>query len=192
MFRKNKQQSGFTLIELLVVIGIMGVLMAIAIPSEINYRLKSELKTSVKDLRSMYWDAQSYSLAPRAKNITAYEVTVTKSSAPASPLTEKECVALDDCPTDINKVTFGSNIYISDIKYLNCVSLPAVTDKLSTYFLVGDNKTSGTMSFFDKVGGNPVKCDKIEIIMSSIAVSNYNFMITLDSTNNSIDYAPAT
>jgi len=184
----TKRNSGFTLLELMVVIGIMGVLMAIAIPAENTYRLKAELKTSVKDLRSMYWDAQSHSLAPTTKDVTAYEIAVTKqSSAPTPPISEQECVG-NTCG-DINKVTFGSNIFISDIK---CVvgSATGITS-LATYFAVGNNKTSGTMSFYNSVGGALIDCDNIELIMSSIAVSGYNFKITLDRTNNSIDYSPA-
>jgi prepilin-type N-terminal cleavage/methylation domain-containing protein len=189
MFKNKNFQSGFTLIEIVVVIGIMGVLMAIAIPSEISYRHKAELKTSVKELRSLYWDAQSRSLAPRQKDVGFYEIAVIKQTPPLSQtiFTEKECIDNINCPADIGQVTLGNNIYVSDIK---CATGPTTTTtSLATYFAVGDNKTSGTMDFYETVGGSPINCDKIEIIMSSIIVSDYEFKITLDRTSNSIDYA---
>ncbi len=50
--RRNRGDEGFTLIELLVVVVILGILIAIAIPTYLNYRKSAADKSAQSDLRN--------------------------------------------------------------------------------------------------------------------------------------------
>ena len=50
--RRNRGDDGFTLIELLVVVVILGILIAIAIPTYLNYRKSAADKSAQSDLRN--------------------------------------------------------------------------------------------------------------------------------------------
>ncbi len=57
---KARGRAGFTLVEVLIVIAILGVIVAIAIPSFTKYKLRGYMATLDYDSRDAYTAAQAY------------------------------------------------------------------------------------------------------------------------------------
>lgn len=190
MFKtKTKFKSGFTLVELLVTLGIMMLLMGITMPFEISYRNKAEIKKSVKELRSLFWEAQNRSLAPRSVDVTGYKINLNKNQGTLSKISLKECAGLgaemvcnDIAGAQTPQVILGKNITIENISFVD--GSADVLGLVSTSFAVGNNSGSGQISF-NQPG------DKMIIKIGS-KLTTLKYDIIIDKKMGSITYSTIT
>ncbi len=72
---KNRTERGFTLLEIMVVVFILGVLVAIAIPSWMNARARAQARTCSANLRQLHQAKEMYALAERLPTGSAVQMT---------------------------------------------------------------------------------------------------------------------
>src|SRR5438105_12622093 len=75
-------EQGFTLIELLVVIVIIGILVAIAVPSYLSFRSKAQTAAAESNVRTAVPAAESFYNGPGAQTYTGLNFAALNTEAP--------------------------------------------------------------------------------------------------------------
>ena len=141
---QHEGEDGFTLIELLVVVVILGILIAIAIPTYLSYRKSANDKAAQSDLRNA---------------ISTFEVC---NSDSAYPLTGSTAGVLTGCTSQNNKVNLSSG---TEMTYI-----PDSTSAPTAYIIETKNTGgSGKIYCYASAAGGAVKAVTATTVVSSYA-----------------------
>lgn len=89
----KKNKKGFTLIEIIVVLVIMGILLAIAVPSVLGYVNKAREQEYLADARAAYLSAQTIAVTKKANGASDTEIAAAITSTAINTDLGTEAVA---------------------------------------------------------------------------------------------------
>ncbi len=96
-----RNRYGFTLLEIMVVVFILGVLVAVAIPSWMNARTRAQARTCSANLRQLHQAKEMYALANRLSNGTPVQMN---DLVPNFLQAEPFCPAAGGAPYALNPI----------------------------------------------------------------------------------------
>jgi type IV pilus assembly protein PilA len=105
--QRLSQDEGFTLIELLIVVVIIGILLAIAVPSYLGFRDRAQRRAAQADLRAAIPTAEAY--YSDNGNYTSMDLTAMK--AIDAGISDKVTVSSTAAGTYCLAATLGSHTY---------------------------------------------------------------------------------
>jgi type IV pilus assembly protein PilA len=142
---RHEDEDGFTLIELLVVVVILGILIAIAIPTYLSYRKSANDKAAQSDLRNA---------------ISTFEVC---NSDAGYPLSSTTAGVLTGCTSQNNKVSLSTGTVLTYI--------PDSTTAPTAYLIEATNSGgSGKIYCYASAAGGAVKSVTTAIGSAYLAV----------------------